>query len=143
MWKGTAMKKRKKKSIFRRCFEDFFEITDDNYEHLYIYTHWPLDMTKMLAMVLLDPVVVFLFIFWFTGIQMNLILVFIVVDAWVLDRWKIAAMQRKADLIRLRTTDWPKVLREKVEELEGLEFPYRKKSRLQLWLEKRREKDDD
>ena len=99
-------------------------------------------MTKMLAMVLLDPVVVFLFIFWFTGIQMNLILVFIVVDAWVLDRWKIAAMQRKADLIRLRTTDWPKVLREKVEELEGLEFPYRKKSRLQLWLEKRREKDD-
>lgn len=87
-------------------------------KYFYIFTGRSRDVWCFISMMILNPAVVAVITSYITGKEVNLLLIYIFMDVFVLLYWAVSAHRRKRYLKKLETENWDRVIEEKLEQLE-------------------------
>lgn len=97
-------------------------LKENEYEWLYIYSGKRADLIRLASMLMLNPGVVILFVYYISGIELNFFLTYLLVDALILLWWWLEATKNKNWLEAAESEEEQKaILRRKIEELKAIE----------------------
>ncbi len=100
------------------------------HEWIYAFTGTDDDITHFISVTLLDPPVAVLTVYYITGYELNLLLVYLIMDTLTITWWVKHAQKRKKELEEEANKDQLAIVLEKLKEMEQEEKEQKRNSQL-------------